>query len=179
MINTLNRVDFTGKDGSTITIRPANINDAEQIIQAVIGIIESGTFIQKEEPRTFQQEIEFIKCMSEEDNMYVVVERENEILGIARVIRGKLEMKRHVGLFRTWLIERAQGMGIGKEIMKYTLQWCKDHRLHKLCLTVFASNDVAFKLYSKNGFIEEGRQKDQVILNDQYDDEILMAMFFD
>ncbi|MDI5787956.1 GNAT family N-acetyltransferase [Bacillus licheniformis] len=70
-------------------------------------------------------------------------------------------MKRHTGLFRTWLHSKAQGLGIGREIMSYTLKWCRLHRLHKLCLTVFR-NEAALSLYKKSGFIVEGVQKEQV-----------------
>jgi RimJ/RimL family protein N-acetyltransferase len=177
MNTTLSKHESIGKDGSVITIRPAALVDSKGITQAVKEIIESGTFIQKEEPRSIEEEEQFIQKMQEKDNMYVAILRDNEIVGIARVVRGELDMKRHVGLFRTWLIANAQGLGIGKLIMEYTLKWCKLHQLHKLCLTVFASNEVAIILYKKNGFVEEGRQKDQVLLNGKYDDEIFMAAF--
>ncbi|MBD8068159.1 GNAT family N-acetyltransferase [Bacillus sp. PS06] len=177
MISTLTKHEFTANDGSLITIRPVEHDDAGNIIQAVREIIETGTFIQKEEPRTIAEEEQFIQDMKKKDNMYIAILRNNEIVGIARVIRGELAMKNHVGLFRTWLVASAQGLGIGKLIMEYTLKWCMAHKLHKLCLTVFASNQVAFALYQKYGFVEEGRQKDQVILNGSFDDEILMAYF--
>ncbi|WP_396334473.1 GNAT family N-acetyltransferase [Alkalihalobacillus sp. MEB130] len=60
----------------------------------------------------------------------------------------------------------------------YTLAWCRQHQLHKLCLTVFATNKVAIALYKKVGFIVEGVQKEQVFINESYDDELLMAYFF-
>nr|WP_235848425.1 GNAT family N-acetyltransferase [Litchfieldia alkalitelluris] len=178
MTLTLSRIDTTTRDGSTYSIRPVVSTDANQIILAVKEIIDTGVFIQKEAPRTLQQEQQFIEEVNEKNNMYVAVLRNEDVVGIARVLRGELDMKRHVGIFRTWLVESAQGLGIGKQIMEYTFDWCRTNQLRKLCLTVFASNDVAFSLYSKYGFLEEGRQKDQVFLNGKYDDEIWMAKFF-
>lgn len=87
-------------------------------------------------------------------------------------------MKRHTGLFRTWLVQSAQGNGIGSELMNYTMKWCRIHQLHKLCLTVFASNGLAHKLYERYGFIQEGVQKEQVKINGLFDNEIFMAYFF-
>ncbi|ARK29446.1 GNAT family N-acetyltransferase [Halalkalibacter krulwichiae] len=176
-LNELSKV-FTAKDSSTVILRPVQKQDASQIIEAVASIIKEGASIQKERPRTLEEEQTFIQEMLRDENMYIVVELNGVVKGIARVIRGELEMKRHTGLFRTWLHEDAQGKGIGRQIMDYTLQWCKRARLHKLCLTVFASNEVAKHLYEKAGFVVEGIQKEQVIINSHYDDEIFMAYFF-
>ncbi|KZZ86357.1 GNAT family N-acetyltransferase [Bacillus sp. SJS] len=170
---------FTAKDGRTVIIRPVVLEDAAQIIKAAESVVRSGVYIQKEQVRTLEEEREFIKEIKEKDHMYAAVELEGEVIGIARVLRGELKMKRHTGLFRTWLTSSAQGLGIGKEAMNYTLEWCQAHQLHKLCLTVFKSNEVAVKLYEKTGFVIEGVQKDQVYLNGKYDDEIHMAYFFE
>ena len=176
---TMQRMTFEAKNGKMVTIRPAEERDAEQITSAVQEIIEAGQYIQKEKPNTVEEEKIFIRCVEKKENMYVVAEVDSEVVGIARVLRGELQMKHHTGLFRTWLIAKAQGMGIGKKLMEYTLEWCREQRLHKLCLTVFASNPVAYELYKKAGFHEEGVMKEQARLNGEYVDEIFMAIFFD
>jgi RimJ/RimL family protein N-acetyltransferase len=169
---------FTAKDDTDVTLRPVQKSDAYDIITSVASIIKDGTYIQKERPRTFDEEHHFIEEMKANDNMYIVVEVDSVARGIARVVRGELEMKKHTGIFRTWLHEDAQGKGIGKKVLEYTFEWCRIHHLHKLCLTVFASNEVAITLYEKYGFVTEGIQKEQAFLNGHYDDEIFMAYFF-
>ncbi|ERN54901.1 GNAT family N-acetyltransferase [Alkalihalophilus marmarensis] len=169
---------FTAKDDTDVTLRPVQKSDAYDIITSVASIIKEGTYIQKERPRTLNEEHQFIEEMKANDNMYIVVEVNGAARGIARVVRGELEMKKHTGLFRTWLHEDAQGKGIGKKVMEYTFEWCRMHNLHKLCLTVFASNEIAITLYKKYGFVIEGTQKEQAYLNGQYDDELFMAYFF-
>lgn len=166
------------KDGRSVTLRPVIESDAIDIIQAVQSIIESGVYIQKERPRTEEEEIDFIREVNEKDHMYMAAVLDGRAVGIARVLRGELEMKRHTGLFRTWLTNSAQGQGLGKEMIAYTLDWCRYHKLHKLCLTVFSSNEIAIKLYEKKGFVVEGIQKEQAILNGKYEDEWHMAYFF-
>ncbi|WP_439116617.1 GNAT family N-acetyltransferase [Metabacillus litoralis] len=168
---------ISSKNGEEFCLRKAMEKDAPQIIVAAKKIIDSGTYIQKEKPRSIEEEQHFIKEMHRANNMYIVVEKEKEIVGIARIIRGELEMKSHTGLFRTWLIDRVQGKGIGSEIMTYTLNWCRVNGLHKLCLTVFSSNGLAQKLYERYGFVTEGIQKEQVKIGNKYDDEIFMAYF--
>lgn len=171
-------MSFKAKDHTKVTLRPVVEEDANDIISSVSSIIKEGTYIQKERVRTLEEELAFIKHVTTNDHMYMAVDIEGKVKGIARVLRGELVMKQHTGLFRTWLHQDAQGKGIGKKVMEYTLEWCKQHNLHKLCLTVFATNQIAIKLYEKVGFAIEGIQKEQVCLNGVYDDEIFMAYFF-
>ncbi|OLO42783.1 GNAT family N-acetyltransferase [Alkalihalophilus pseudofirmus] len=169
---------FEAKDGTTVTFRPATIQDSKGIVNAVEEIVAEGTYLQKETVRSVEEERQFINEMKSNENMYIVVDINGKVSGLARVLRGSLEMKKHTGLFRTWLSPDAQGKGIGKKLMSYTLHWCKLNKFHKLCLTVFASNHVAVELYKKVGFVIEGIQKEQVWLNGTFDDEVFMAYFF-
>lgn len=157
------------KDGGEAVIRPVKMADAPDIIEAVKDVIHTGVYIQKERPRTLEEERAFISDMMEKDNMYAAVEIDGAVYGIARVIRGDLKMKRHTGLFRTWLHSKAQGLGIGREIMSYTLKWCRLHRLHKLCLTVFPKMKqrcrsirkaaLSLKGFKRNRFCRTGNMK--------------------
>jgi len=70
-----NIVKFKAKDGREVTIRPAQASDAEHITTAVREIIEAGEFIQKDEPRTVQEEQDFIAS----------VEKNNHKIGRAHV----------------------------------------------------------------------------------------------
>jgi RimJ/RimL family protein N-acetyltransferase len=169
---------FNAKDGTLVTLRPITFDDAEDITTAVQSIVMKGEYIQKEKVRSIEEEKIFIQEMQQKQNMYVGVEIDNKIVGIARVIKGELKMKEHVGVFRTWLSGVAQGKGIGNQIMDYTLEWGKKAGLHKIWLTVFSGNEGANYLYKKYGFIIEGTQKDQININGVYQDEIYMAYFF-
>ncbi|KZE66011.1 GNAT family acetyltransferase [Fictibacillus phosphorivorans] len=173
------RFSFTAKNGEEIILRPVEEYDAEDITAHIEAIVKAGRYLQKEEPHSVSEEIEFIKEVKQKENMYTAVERKGKVVGIARVLKGELEMKKHTGVFRTWIHPDAQGLGIGKELLNYTLRWGEKNNLHKIWLTVFSGNEKAVKVYEKVGFIIEGRQKDQAIIEDQMEDEIFMAYFFD
>jgi ribosomal protein S18 acetylase RimI-like enzyme len=51
-----------------------------------------------------------------------------------------------------------RGRGVGSALLQAAIGWAREHRLHKLCLEVFAHNAVAIALYRKTGFVEEGRR---------------------
>jgi RimJ/RimL family protein N-acetyltransferase len=169
---------FIAKNGEEIIMRPVVKQDAEEIIKSAEIIIAEGKYLQKEEPRSLLEEISFIQQVSQLNNMYTAVEREGKVVGVARILRGELEMKKHTGVFRTWIHPDSQGLGIGKEIMNYTLRWGKGNELHKIWLTVFSSNEKAVNVYEKVGFIKEGTLRDQVKVNGKYEDEIYMGYFF-
>jgi RimJ/RimL family protein N-acetyltransferase len=169
---------FEAKNGDTIILRPVDENDAQDIIMHVETIVKAGRYLQKEEPRTLEEEIKFILETRLKGNMYTAVERNGEVVGIARVLKGELEMKKHTGIFRTWIHPDSQGLGIGKQVMNYTLRWGLTNHLHKLWLTVFSGNEKAVLVYEKSGFIIEGRQKNQVVIDGNFEDEIFMAYFF-
>ncbi len=168
---------FYSKDQLEVTLRPVQKKDAAEIVERAKEIVKKGTFIQKEVVRTAEQEEEFITEMKKNDNMYIVVQLGERVVGIARLIRGELEMKRHVALFRTWMVSEAQGKGIGTKIMEYSLKWAELHKLHKIVLTVFSGNLIATKLYQKFGFTIEGNQREQVLIDGEYQDEIFMGYF--
>jgi RimJ/RimL family protein N-acetyltransferase len=169
---------FEAKNGETIILRPVDEKDAQDIIKHVETIVKAGRYLQKEEPRSLEEEIKFILETRLKGNMYTAVERKGKVVGIARVLKGELEMKKHTGIFRTWIHPESQGLGIGKQVMNYTLRWGRTNNLHKLWLTVFSGNEKAVMVYEKAGFIIEGRQKNQAIIDGKFEDEIFMAYFF-
>lgn len=170
-------VTFRAKDGTPVILRPAREEDANDLVTGIEEIVQAGKYLQKEEPRTVEQEREVIKNARVEGHMYMVIELRNKVVGAARIQREQIEMKKHTGKFRTWVAKEAQGKGIGNKIMKYTLEWARRNGLHKIWLTVFEDNAGAIHLYEKYGFVKEGTQKKQVIIDGQYDDEIFMAYF--
>jgi RimJ/RimL family protein N-acetyltransferase len=169
---------FEAKNGETIILRPVDEKDAQDIIKHVETIVKAGRYLQKEEPRSLEEEIKFILETRLKGNMYTAVERKGKVVGIARVLKGELEMKKHTGIFRTWIHPESQGLGIGKQVMNYTLRWGRTNNFHKLWLTVFSGNEKAVMVYEKAGFIIEGRQKNQAIIDGKFEDEIFMAYFF-
>jgi [ribosomal protein S18]-alanine N-acetyltransferase len=57
------------------------------------------------------------------------------------------------------LVDRGwRGRGVGSALLLASIDWARDHGLHKLCLEVFVHNSSAIALYRKSGFVEEGRR---------------------
>ena len=73
------------------------------------------------------------------------------------------------------------GEGIGAELMRDLLAWAEQtQRVGKIELLVRATNARAIRLYTKLGFVEEGRFRNRVRLpDDSFVDDLAMAWFPD
>lgn len=84
----------------------------------------------------------------------------------------------HVGKLGMGVLKRYRGQGIGTLLLEMTLKEAKIQGLERVELDVYASNNVALKLYEKFGFQLEGRKLRGRKLDGNYDDIIMMAIIF-
>ena len=79
-----------------------------------------------------------------------------------------------LGVVQNWW-----GNGVGKRLMELSIHWAEQHStLRKLNLQVYHTNDRAIGLYLRLGFQQEGRLRQEVMLDDQTEiDLIQMARF--
>ena len=54
-----------------------------------------------------------------------------------------------------------RGRGVGSALLAAAIEWAREQGLHKLSLAVFPHNVAAIALYTKFGFVEEGRRVKQ------------------
>ncbi len=72
------------------------------------------------------------------------------------------------------------GRGYGREAIRLLVDYgFRHHRLHKVWLKVHARNQRAIRAYAACGFVEEGRQRQQVWSDGAYDDLVLMGVLRD
>jgi ribosomal protein S18 acetylase RimI-like enzyme len=95
----------------------------------------------------------------------VVAEKDGNIVGHALLDPMPLEALSHV--FRVTIVVHPGflGQGIGSSLMRDLMEWSKQSpRVKKIELLVRATNARAIHLYSKLGFVEEGRFRNRVRL---------------
>lgn len=162
-----------------VVLRQANPEDAKEVSKRLARVIQEGIYLD-ESPDTrpdVQKKRGEIEKIRDHDGMYTVVEVDGNIAGSAQLKRGSKGMSHHTAQFRTWLIPRYRGMGLGKKLLEYTLSWAKDHGIEKINLDVWDTNERAIGLYRKYGFRLEGRRRRQAVIEGKYVDEIFMARF--
>ena len=86
----------------------------------------------------------------------------------------------HCGKLEIMVSARHRGVGIGRALMAYALDWARESVLTKIGLTVYADNERAIALYRSLGFEEEGRRPREYRLPDgSYRDDLLLYRFVD
>lgn len=166
-------------------IRLAVHNDADSVVDIRKGIILSETTTKfflsspNDIPNNVEKEREKIRECTEKGNLYIVYEVEGEIVGFLVFSRYEKARLSHTGSMEMGIKEKYCNQGIGTVLINYLLSWAqKQNGLEKICLGVVSINDRAIRVYRRMGFVEEGRQKNQIKYEDgSYADDVLMAYY--
>ncbi len=162
-----------------VIIRAARIEDAAILVAAERATAEMpGLLVSRPYeliPENFEKKIAELAKIGR----YVVAEKDGNIVGHALLDPMPLEAISHV--FRLTIVVHPGflGQGIGTSLMRDLMEWANQSpRVKKIELLVRATNARAIHLYSKLGFIEEGRFKNRVRLPDgELVDDIAVAWF--
>ncbi|RKF44027.1 acetyltransferase [Bacillus wiedmannii] len=168
-------------------IRLAKEVDAESIMDIRKEIILSETttkfFIVSPNklPNDIDAEKEKIRKSKEKGNLYIVYEVDNKVVGFLLFNRYELERLRHTGILGMGIREAYCNQGIGTKLIEFLISWAKGQEgLEKICLGVVSINDRAIKVYKRMGFVEEGRQRNQIKYEDgSYGDDVLMGFYIE
>ncbi|MFC4077307.1 GNAT family N-acetyltransferase [Salinithrix halophila] len=167
------------QEGHSLVIRPAEPHDAQEIHRRLTRVVEEGVYL-NETPDSLpdrEEKREEIEDIREGGGMYTVVEVDGEIAGVALLRRGLEGTSDHTAKFRTWLVPGYRGLGLGTQLLEYTIEWARTHGVEKINLDVWDNNDRAIQLYEKYGFQVEGRRLKQAVIEGEYVDELYMGLF--
>ena len=121
---------------------------------------------------------ERLTAKTNEGDIHLVAESDNEIVAHAMLFGVPQMRRRHACVLGISVIGYAQGKGVGSALMKalidYADNWTTFLRIE---LTVFADNTHAITLYKKFGFEQEGVLRNYSLRNGRFDDVITMARF--
>lgn len=170
------------KNGEQLYIRNAQLSDAAALIDYVKLVAGESTFL------TFPPE-EFRRDIPEEEGIimahlavpnriFILGMIEGEIAGILNVEATQKSRLRHRAEFGVTVKKKHWGKGIGRRLVEETIQWAKDSPIvEKLILEVMVANEKAVSLYESLGFEIEGRLKRDTLIDGQYYDVYMMALF--
>ena len=162
-------------------IRKPEIKDAEQIIEHKEIVTEAypDTLATPIEDRglPLDQQEDSITSLTKED-LGLVVEADGRIVGILNLRQNPRKKFEHVCQFGVSLQPQYAGHSIGTELIDRAIKHAEESTvLEKIVLNVFSNNEGAIRFYERLGFVQEGRQKNQVKLKEGYTDLIQMAKF--
>jgi RimJ/RimL family protein N-acetyltransferase len=169
------------KNGDTVTIRKACKSDGRPMLEfmnAVSRETEFLTFGEGEFDMTVEQEESFIDNISKQSNaLLIIAELQGRIVGNLFYSGGARKRIAHTGEFGVSVLKEFWGQGIGKELIKYLIEFCKQSRIiRKINLKVRSDNYSAIHVYKKLGFIEEGVITRDLLIRGDFYDSILMGL---
>lgn len=145
------------KNGDTIAIRKTKSSDAKQLlkyIDSISGESDFLTFGPGEFIMSVEQEENFLDYASNQNNaLNIVAEIDGNIIGSLQFSAGTRPRTAHAGEFSVSVLKKYWGNGIGTELVKYLIEWCKQTKIiRKINIIVRNDNFSAIHIYKKLGF---------------------------
>jgi RimJ/RimL family protein N-acetyltransferase len=151
-------------------VRPARAADGRATAELFAAVAEERDGIATEPPVDIDQRAEQFARSADAS---IVAVAGGRIIGgihveISRFGFGEIGME----VDRSW-----RGRGVGTALVRAAIDWGRGQGQHKLCLEVFPHNAAGIALYTKCGFVEEGRRVKQYRrANGELWDSIVMGL---
>jgi len=113
------------------------------------------------------------------DPLRWVVEAGGRCVGLARLHSLDEHNRRArfgIGLFAPELLDRGFGTEATRLVLWHAFETL---RLHRIDLRVLASNTRAIRCYEKCGFVREGIERDSVLIDGEWNDDLIMSILED
>lgn len=160
-------------------IRRARPEDAPQLAAAERAIARVPGMLASRPDEIHDDALSKMIVELERRGIFLVAERDGEIVGHALLEPLALAVTAHVFRLTIAVHEGHQGQGVGRALMNDLLAWARSSpRVEKVELQVRSSNARAIALYRSLGFVEEGRKTRRLKLGpDTYIDDVYMALW--
>lgn len=170
---------------TNIIIRKALTDDFESIKRMMLQALET-------DPTAFTaSQAEYMRNSDYWWNMYIdpylraitasmfLAEENGETVGMIGVLYSTKERSQHVStIVWFYVAPEHRSKKIGSALINASLEDIKSrHGIKKINLTVTSNQKHAIAMYEKNGFVEGGRQKDELLINGTFYDFIIMEKF--
>jgi RimJ/RimL family protein N-acetyltransferase len=165
--------------GKTVILRPFEPEDIEQYRQWVNNT-EIASLVGRVLPVTRQEHEKWYSALLENKNAAVfAITTVKDNCYIGNVWLWDIDWRHRKAELRILIGDgNYHGKGLGTEAIKLAALFAfKELNLHKIYAYVLGSNERAKKAFEKAGFSEEGNLRKDRLINGQYQDVFLMALF--
>jgi RimJ/RimL family protein N-acetyltransferase len=178
--NELQVMLFEEQQSLEVIIREATKEDAKLMINfynVVGGETDFLSFGKDEFKKNLTEYEDFLDTTRNQDNSIILLsEINNEIIGIASINSSPKARFKHVGEFGIVLSQQYCGLGLGRKIIDYLIEWASSNGItKKISLATSENNYKAIELYKKVGFEVEGVLRKDNYVNGVYGNTILMG----
>lgn len=166
------------RDRRRVTLRPANFDDVESVLENINLVCKEEVYILPDEiPYDLEAERKWLSAFDGKRNVLFVAADGRRIVGQADCHGGTFSKNRHTGLLGIVIRDGWRGTGLGRALMDRLLEWMRSQGFLKAYLEVFSTNVRARKLYESLGFQVEGIHRAQFKIRGDYVDDVLMGLW--
>lgn len=156
--------------GLSYTVRSAIVSDARALSELRLQIDGETEYLDREQGEGFLEESAFVDIITTDTehrrNLFLVASVDNRLVGFSRCEGSHLRRFSHKIEIGVCVLQDCWGYGIGKNLLKQSLDWADSNGVHKITLNVLETNEKAIHLYKKLGFEIEGLLKKDKLLSD-------------
>ncbi|HKI58629.1 MAG TPA: GNAT family N-acetyltransferase [Trueperaceae bacterium] len=161
-------------------IRRARADDAHAVVRLMRAVYAEGRYFVGDGPPYAQALARHIAGDDPDYTLYLLADGGD--VG-ERVVAGWLELHRmqprrlqHVAVLTVAVAPGWRRHGIGRGLLVRSYAWAREVGVRKVSLNVRSGNSAAMALYASEGFVVEGREREQVRLDDGgFEDNVIMA----
>ena len=169
------------KNKKFVTIRQAEIDDAERLLNCIKTYVPQSAYIPKLEQEiklTIEQEKEWINSfLTNENSLLLVAEYNDEIIGNIDLTGSRRKIMEHTAVIGMGMLKEWKNTGLGTALLKFGIEWAKENTiLELLWLQVYTDNELGLGLYRKMGFEENGIMGNFFKQDGEYFDNLTMTM---
>ena len=162
-----------------MTIRPVTVEDAGILLDLMRKIEqerESSLFLPGEAVTTIPEQEEQIRWMQSASNrLLLLVFSGEELAGYVMALGGEFHINASTALVIIEILSGSRRKGLGTAMMQDLEYRARSIPLHRLELTVLASNHAAIAFYESLGFEREGIKRQSRVMGNEYVDEWMMG----
>jgi putative acetyltransferase len=157
-----------------LTIRPAEVSDAEHFIRIHASLTNIEYTMQM--PHTSVRKWREILTNNPPSTHSIVALHQGEVIGSAALIGMDSPRFKHVATLGIGVREDMQGSGAGDRLMSALTKLADEELgLIRIELDVSCHNTHAIRLYERHGFVKEGVMKQETYVRGQYRDSFAMG----
>ncbi|MHA1341433.1 MAG: GNAT family N-acetyltransferase [Promethearchaeota archaeon] len=173
------------KNGKIVHLRHILKEDVDCIWRIFNQVVKEGLYLPTfETVDTMFEKISWYNNLIDEGGICIVaidpsLEKSKNVVGQCIIEDLEWDAASHVGTLGILIRQKYRNLGLGKHLIKFTLEEAKKIQKKKIILAVLATNENAINLYKKLGFKEVGRYSGQYYMNGKYIDEVLMEIWLE
>ncbi len=168
----------TAETGQPFLLRPAYPKDGPVIVDNINAICAEEVYLQTDNfVKSLVWEHVITKGIDKENRQLLsVIEIQNKVVGHGRLFPGPYGHKdHHVTNAGLAIIAPYRGIGLGKAVLRYLIEWAQAMGYEKMVAEVMACNERSLHLFESFGFEREGVRHKQLKVQGNYVDEIMIA----